>query len=295
MRWHQTQHARLLINGTELPLLMERNSFWVGGGETVRLFTSPLRADQMSPAGTSLLGTTALAKLIENNGKQWRWIQSDVIKSRKMSLYTPVLKPFHAASCLSVSPGKKIGTEQARIFRLMSSPDSHHGCGGTKKNESGISDSTWSGECCPNSLGFHPSTIDYRDHWKTWQPLEFHFNAATVKSRPTGSLCWPPTPSFLQGKGSFVCISHAVSDVRVIPGPTLSSAGFHKSWAAAAMAVTVTTTENVIYSKLWNTVGHKSWTGTRLCRHHQGQWLKVKPQICHTMIKKANLSHPNSH
>lgn len=99
--------------------------------------------------------------------------------------------------------------------------------------------------------------------------------------RPTGSLFWPPTPFFLQGKGSFVCISHAVSDARVIPGPTLSSAGFHKSRAAAATAVTVTT-ENVIYSKHCNTAN--STTGTRLCRHFQGQWLKVKPQICHAMI-----------
>lgn len=49
------------------------------------------------------------------------------------------------------------------------------------------------------------------------------------------SLFWSPAPSFLLGKGSLVWNgSHAVSDARVIPGPTLSSAGFHKSRAAAA-------------------------------------------------------------
>lgn len=51
------------------------NSFWVGGTEG--LFTSPLRGDQMSPAGTSLLGTTALAKSIEKNGKQWEKMDSE--------------------------------------------------------------------------------------------------------------------------------------------------------------------------------------------------------------------------
>lgn len=114
-----------------------------------------------------------------------------------------------------------------------------------------------------------------------------------VRPPALSSLFRWPTPSFLLGKGSFVWNgSHAVSDARVSPGPTLSSAGFHRSRAAAATAVTVTTTENVIYSKHWNAAN--SSRGTQLCLHPQGQWLKVKPQTCNAMMKKANLSHPNT-
>lgn len=261
------------------------NSFWVGGvgGQKACLpaHSEEIRCHQLVPPCWELLRSLSRLKRTENNGR--RWIQSDVIKSRKMSLYSPVLKPFHAASCLSVSPSKK-SWQNGPEYSLWCLPRIHIKDMGNQETESRISDSTWSGKCCLDILLFHPTTIDYRDNWKTWQPLEFHFNAATEEQagRPTGPLFWPPTPFFLQGKGSFVCISHAVSDARVIPGPTLSSAGFHKSRAAAATAVTVTTTENVIYSKHWNTAN--STTGTRLCRHFQGQWLKVKPQICHTMI-----------
>lgn len=66
----------ILINMSDLLLLREMNLFWVGG-KTEGLFTSPLRADQMSPAGTSLLGTTALAKSIEKNRKQWEKMDSE--------------------------------------------------------------------------------------------------------------------------------------------------------------------------------------------------------------------------
>lgn len=168
---------------SDLLLLREINSFWGGAGG---LFTSPLRGDQMSPAGTSLLGTTAsLSRLkrTENNGR--RWIQSDVIKSRKMSRYSPVLKPFHAASCLSVSPSKK-SWQNWPEYSLWCLPQIHIKDTGNQETESGISDSTWSGKHCPDILLFHPTTIDYRDNWKTWQPLELHFNAATVKNRRAG-------------------------------------------------------------------------------------------------------------
>lgn len=61
------------------------------------------------------------------------------------------------------------------------------------------------------------------------------------------------TPSFLWRKGSLMQeSSHAVSDVREMPGPTLSSAVFQKGWAAAAttamkITTTTTTTEHIIY------------------------------------------------
>lgn len=61
------------------------------------------------------------------------------------------------------------------------------------------------------------------------------------------------TPSFLQREGSLMQeSSHAVSDVREMPGPTLSSAVFQKGWAAAAttamkITTTTTTTEHIIY------------------------------------------------
>lgn len=117
------------------------------------------------------------------------------------------------------------------------------------------------------------------------------FQCCYCDRRALSSLFWPPTPSFLQGKGSFVCISHAVSDARVIPGPTLSSAGFHKSRAAAATAVT--TTENVIYSKHWKTTS--SSTGPQLCRPRQWVGSTAKGETTDMiMLGWKKQTHPNT-
>lgn len=161
-------------------------------------------------------------------------------------------------------------TERARIFPLMSPSDSHQGHGEPRNRIWNFRlDLIW--RMLPRYSWFSS-----HHHWLQRQLKDMTASRVSFQccdceeqaGRPTGSLFWPPTPFFLQGKGSFVCISHAVSDARAIPGPTLSSAGFHKSRAAAATAVTVTTTENVIYSKHWNTAN--SSTGTRLCRRFQG-------------------------
>lgn len=120
-----------------------------------------------------LLCSPSQLKRTRNNGR--RWIHGDMIKSRKMILYTAVLKQLHTASCLSVSPSKKV-TEQAKIFCLMSSSASHQGCG-DPKTKSRISDWTCFTMALqifppPNILPFHPTTIIiYRNYWKTWQPL----------------------------------------------------------------------------------------------------------------------------
>lgn len=124
--------TRLLINMSDLLLLREMNSFWVVEKKQkacLPAHSEQIRCHQLVPPCWELLRSLSRLKRTENNGR--RWIQSDVIKSRKMSLYSPVLKPFHAASYLSVSPSKK-SWRNGPEYSLWCLPRIHIN-GGTKK------------------------------------------------------------------------------------------------------------------------------------------------------------------
>lgn len=73
VHWHQIQHARL--NSWVWNALTEGEDF-ISNKTAESLFSSPLGADQMLPAVTSLLGTNVFTMSIKKNGKQWERMDS---------------------------------------------------------------------------------------------------------------------------------------------------------------------------------------------------------------------------
>lgn len=209
------------------------------------------------------------------------------------SLQSSIKAFSHSFMSLSITQWEKKVTEQAKIFCLMSPSASHQGRGEPKNQILNFWLYNGPANVPPVFLSFVPPPPSFTEATERHDGLYSFISVLLLwrAGRPAAgsqfSLFWSPVPSFLLGKGSFVWNgSHAVSDARVIPGPTLSSAGFHKSRAAAANG---SGSDNNRERHILKTLEHSGHNCVAIVRVNMGDHRHII-----LWWQKANLSHPNT-